>query len=218
METLKAESRADRCLVEVREMILTGQLLPGEKVHQSDLAEQLKVSRIPLREALSTLHAEGILTHKANTGYRIARFSSKDLSEIYLMRRLLETALLQSIPLSPTAADQLEEINELMRATDPSVTPDVYQRLNHEFHFLLFEISPLRLVRKEVERLWYRSGFYRLLYLHEARTQLQVEADHEQIIRAVRENDVETLIIATDAHRQVTESLLLERLGRSRMQ
>jgi DNA-binding GntR family transcriptional regulator len=186
-------------------------------VHQSELAERLNVSRIPLREALSTLNAEGVLTHKANTGYRVARFSSEDLSEIYLMRRLLETALLQSIVLTADAADELQEANDRLRQVNPAIDPDLYQRLNHEFHFRLFDRSPFRLVREEVERLWYRSGFYRSLYLHEAGTQLQVDDDHEQIIRAVRENNVKALIAAMDAHRSGTENLVIERLGRSRM-
>ncbi|HVW39983.1 MAG TPA: GntR family transcriptional regulator [Amycolatopsis sp.] len=198
-------------------MIVSGQLLPGEKVHQAELAEQLNVSRIPLREALSTLQAEGVLVHKPNTGYRVARFSSDDLVEIYLMRRLLETELMRSADLSLIDVDDLARLNDLIKTIDPSENSDEYQRVNEEFHYKLFECSPLRLVREEVSRLWYMSNFYRSFYLHEAPTSLRVVEDHDRIIDAVRRRDLDALISAADEHRAGTERLVVSRLGRSRM-
>lgn len=212
----EAKSSVEKCLFEVRNMIMNGELLPGEKVHQVDLAQRLDVSRIPLREALSTLAAEGILTHRRNSGYQVARFSSNDLSEIYLMRRLLETELMRTATLGPDLAKELTVVNEQIRVTDPSTHPNLYQDLNQRFHFLIFERSPLRLVQEDVARLWYRSSFYRSLYLHEATTALRVVTEHEAIIEAVRADDVETLIALSDDHREGTEQLATQRLGRSR--
>jgi DNA-binding GntR family transcriptional regulator len=202
-------------LADIRQMILTGELLPGQKVHQADLAAQLNVSRIPVREALSTLQAEGVLVHKPNTGFTVARFSSEDLSEIYLMRRLLETALLESIDLTQVDADELERINANLEEIPPSESPTDYQAANHRFHFRLFDYSPLLLVRSEVARHWYKSEFYRSLYLHEAAS-LHVHTDHERIIAAIRANDRKALIQASDEHRETTEQLIVRRLGRSR--
>ncbi|MCW2748785.1 MAG: GntR family transcriptional regulator [Nocardioidaceae bacterium] len=205
-----------RCLAQIRQMILSGELLPGQKVHQGELAEQLNLSRIPVREALSTLQAEGVLVHKPNTGFTVARFNSEDLSEIYLMRRLLETELLRSIDLTKVDADELFQINCEMGEIPPSESPEEYQKSNGQFHFRLFEYSPLPLVRNEVSRLWYMSGFYRSLYLYEVEASKQVYVDHERIIKAVRENDIEELIRASDEHRSSTERLVIQRLGRSR--
>jgi DNA-binding GntR family transcriptional regulator len=211
------ETSVTRCLGALRKLILSGTLLPGEKVHQSELAEQLNVSRIPLREALSTLAAEGVLDYKPNTGYRVSRFSSDDLSEIYLMRRLLETEILSTVDLSEVDVDELVELNDELRRTDPAEDQDRYQRLNSRFHFRLFEYSPLRLIRDEVSRLWYMSSFYRSLYLHEVQSSLHVVSDHERIIQAVRAGDVKELVRASDEHRQGTENLVVRRLGRSRL-
>jgi DNA-binding GntR family transcriptional regulator len=211
------ETSVTRCLAGIRQLILSGTLLPGEKVHQSEIADLLHVSRIPLREALSTLAAEGVLDYKPNTGYRVSRFSSDDLSEIYLMRRLLETEILSSVDLSGVDVEELVQLNEELRRTDPAEEQDRYQELNSQFHFRLFEYSPLRLIRDEVSRLWYMSSFYRSLYLHEVQSSLHVVADHERIIKAVREADVRELIRASDDHRQGTENLVVRRLGRSRL-
>jgi DNA-binding GntR family transcriptional regulator len=185
-------------------------------VHQSELAEQLDVSRIPLREALSTLAAEGVLDYKPNTGYRVSRFSSDDLSEIYLMRRLLETEILRTVDLSAVDIAALVRLNDELRQTDPDEEQDRFQELNSRFHFALFEHSPLRLIREEVSRLWYMSSFYRSLYLHEIRSSDDIVAGHEQIIEAVRDRDVRQLVRISDEHRQGTENIAVRRLGPTR--
>lgn len=193
-------------------MILLGELLPGERVHQYDLAEKLETSRIPLREALSTLSAEGILTHRHNSGYQVARFMTTDLAEIYLMRRLLENELYRTATLGPAVADAMQALNDQLRTIEPRDDLERYQRLNKAFHFVPFDTSPLRLVREEVARLWYRSHFYRSLFLHEAQSATSVFADHERMISAVRDDDLERLLAAGDEHRHITEVSLTGRL------
>jgi DNA-binding GntR family transcriptional regulator len=211
-----ASTGVERCLIQIRQMILNGQLLPGQKLHQADLAAQLNVSRIPVREALSTLQAEGVLHHRANTGFVVARFSGEDLAELYLMRRLLETELMRTADLTTVDPVELEKIDRQLATIPPAERPDEYQETNRRFHFAILESSPLALVRQEVERLWYKSSFYRSLYLSEANVSLHVHEDHLEIIKAVRANDLEALIYASDAHRDATEDLIIRRLGRSR--
>jgi DNA-binding GntR family transcriptional regulator len=209
-------SGVERCLGLIREMVLSGDLLPGQKVHQGELAEQLNVSRIPVREALATLQAEGILVHKPNTGFTVARFNGEDLSEIYLMRRLLETEVIKSVDLAAVDLIQMTTLSEQMRAMSAAESRDEYQRLNRDFHFAIFDCSPLELVRQEISRLWYMSGFYRALHLYEAETFAHLQDEHERIIDAVRVGSVEQLIEMCDQHRSGTERLVVRRLGRSR--
>ncbi|OYD66682.1 DNA-binding GntR family transcriptional regulator [Rhodococcus sp. OK302] len=214
--TVKEPTGAQRCLQQIRQMIVSGELLPGQKVHQAELAERLDVSRIPVREALSTLQAEGVLEHKSNTGYTVTRFSSEDLAELYLMRRLLETEILASIDLSSVDVAELERIQEQVDNAEPSEQGPEFLEVNHRFHFRLFEYSPLRRVLQEVERLWYLSDFYRALYVHEKSSRQKVSDDHERILQAVRNQDSVELIRASDEHRSATEVLVASRLGRSR--
>jgi len=203
-----------RCLQRIRRMILDGELLPGQKVHQAELAAELKLSRIPVREALSTLQAEGVLVYRPNSGFSVARFNSDDLAEIYLLRRLMETELLRSIDLGSVDVDELVALNRRLAETSPSERTDEYQQINVEFHFLLFDLSPLEFIRREVQRLWYKSAFYRALYLYEDDIPLHVVEDHERIIAAVRAGDVEELVRASDDHRGTTATAMARRLGR----
>src|SRR5687767_5679974 len=81
----------------IRNMILSGELLPGQPLRQVQLAERLGVSRVPVREALTTLVADGAVVHTPNTGYAVARFNLAELREIFLMRELLEDELLRRV-------------------------------------------------------------------------------------------------------------------------
>lgn len=200
-------TEVERCVREVRAMLFSGELSPGQKVHQADVASRLSVSRVPVREALSRLHADGLLEHRSNAGFTVARFDREDLSEIYLMRRLLETQLLRTLPLEGVDIPLLEELNRELRRVSPQDAPDVYQDINLRFHFTIFAASPLKLVRQEVERLWNMSAYYRSARLLMAGDAARLYAEHEDIIEAVRAGAVETLVRATDRHRSGTEHI-----------
>ena len=215
-KTTPTATGVQRCLTQIRQMIISRELLPGQKVHQGEIAAQLNVSRIPVREALSTLQAEGVLDYKPNTGFTVARFSGEDLAEIYLMRRLLETELVRTIDLTTVDIDELQRLDDHLRTLSSSSDPDEWQQTNLDFHFLIFDQSPLKLVREEIRRLWYMSSFYRSLYIQEVESQLRVHDDHKRIIEAVKAHDNEALIKASDDHRGSTEHLVTQRLGWSR--
>ncbi|HEX4251354.1 MAG TPA: GntR family transcriptional regulator, partial [Pseudonocardia sp.] len=87
-------SLAEQAVMAVRELIHDGQLLPGQPIRQVAIAERLGMSRVPLREALQNLQAEGLVRPSATGGFVVTRLSSTELAEFYLMRRLLETELL----------------------------------------------------------------------------------------------------------------------------
>ena len=148
---------------QIRDLIVSGQFLPGEKIRQVELSNQVGVSRSPLREALRTLESEGIVRYETNRGYVVSRLNADDLTQIYRMRELLENELLVTIH-KPTARElqRLEKHNkELSQAIDAHSITDML-RSNREFHFAIFDLSPLTLVRRETLRLWQLSEGYRV--------------------------------------------------------
>lgn len=206
-----------RSLESIRQMILSGELLPGEQVRQVQLAERLGTSRIPVREALTTLQAEGVVTYTPHAGYTVARFDSKNLSEIYLMRRVLEAELLRSVDLARADVDLLVDLNVRLAGVGGDEVLWERKKVNRRFHFHLLELSPLDLVRAEVARLWNMSEFYRSLYAYEEDTHRRIVTEHERIIEAVRARDNEELVRASDDHRTAAERLLVGRLGPRRV-
>jgi DNA-binding GntR family transcriptional regulator len=209
-------SSAVRCAAAVRTMILTGELLPGEKLRQEDLAARLEMSRIPVREALSTLESEGVIVHRPNMGYAVARFSSEDLDEIYLMRRLLEAEVLRSVDLAEVDVGEFEELNAALAQIPIDGQREEFDHTNERFHFRLFEYSPMLRVREEIARLWRLSTFYRSLSWNGPGSQARVLAEHDRIIEALRAQDRVAVIAACDDHRSGTQDLVVGRVSRHR--
>src|ERR1700748_2464568 len=147
---------------QLRGLIIDRVLLPGEKIRQVDLAERLGVSRSPLREALRTLESEGLVAYENNRGYVVARLGDGDLSQIYRMRELLEDELLGSVQRpSDQVLRELRELNDKMMAAIDARDVAQVLRYNREFHFMIFDLSPMTQIRKEVARLWQMSDISR---------------------------------------------------------
>jgi len=85
-----SSTRLDSVLEQLRRAILTGEIAPGERLLQVDLARRYGVSRIPLREALRSLHAEGLVVIEPNRGTICRPLEPKDLSDLYAVRTALE--------------------------------------------------------------------------------------------------------------------------------
>jgi DNA-binding GntR family transcriptional regulator len=148
----------------LREAILQGDLSPGEQIRQAEWAERLGTSRIPVREALKALAAEGLLSHDHNRGYFVIRFGADEMAQIYLMRRLLETELLRSLlDPPPDALATLQRIGGAAARAKMGDDFELWNQLEHDFHSHLYALSSMNLVRAEFERLWWLSNIYRRL-------------------------------------------------------
>lgn len=202
-----------RCVESIRHMILTGELLPGETLRQENLAERLQVSRVPVREALISLQAEGVVTYAARVGYAVARFRSEELGEIYLMRSLLERELLKNIDMNTVDTAVLDSLNDALAElddTDSSLWE--HKRLNREFHFTLFRLAGMPTVLTEVERLWNLSEFYRSLNAYEPDHRRQIVDEHRRIIAAIKSGNRDLLLSQIDVHRAGTLNAINRRL------
>jgi DNA-binding GntR family transcriptional regulator len=208
-----ASSSVERCVSAIRGMVLTGVLLPGEKLNQLELATQLEVSRVPVREALTRLQSDGFVVYRANTGWTVSRFNSDELAQLYLMRQLMETELLRTVDLGAVDVERMRELLERMQHISPVESPEEYQQVNMDFHFAVFDTSPLRLVREEARRLWFMSAFYRSLYIHAPETSRRLHNEHERMIAAVKARNVARLIQISDQHRAGTQRMIEQRLG-----
>ncbi len=148
----------------LRNAIVQGELSPGEQIRQARWAERLGISRIPVREALKSLAAEGLLSHDHNRGYFVTRFGPHEMAQVYLMRRLLESELLRT--LARPEPETLARLRDLAAAAARAKVGDDFEEWNeleHRFHSELYALSPLNLVRDEFERLWLLSNIYRHL-------------------------------------------------------
>jgi DNA-binding GntR family transcriptional regulator len=182
-------------------------LLPGQPIRQVLMAERLGVSRLPIREALRHLTAEGLVEHEHNVGYTVARLQQSDFDQIYLMRAALEPEVLRSLPPFPAdAVAEVARVGDLV--VEAAERGDVLaMRLhNHTFHFLIFERSPLNLVVAEVRRLWTLAMPYHAAYLYDPAARARVVAEHDRMIEALARHDNERLVALMNEHRRGGET------------
>ncbi len=132
----------------LREVILRGELHPGEKLHQNRLAEQLGVSRTPLRTALAALANSGLVVYESNCGYRVREFSPEQIRGAFIVRAELEAlACMLAAPnmteaLSKQLFDLVAEGDRLLadgHLLEESHAP--YREMNVRFHKLIQTIA-----------------------------------------------------------------------------
>jgi DNA-binding GntR family transcriptional regulator len=206
-----------RAVESVRELILRRRLWPGQQLRQEEIAAVLGMSKSPVREALKTLQADGLIDHAPNRGYFVPHVTVAGLKQIYAMRRLLESEVLASLPApAPETLAGLRRTNDLIAKLPPRASHYEILSANRSFHFELLAVSPLGLIVREVERLWQISDTYRALLGDDffADEHARIVADHTAMIDALEQNDHKRLIEITDQHRAASEVYLLERLER----
>jgi DNA-binding GntR family transcriptional regulator len=207
-EPVRREAKAmEQTLTRLRSLIVAGELSPGEQIRQQEMADQMGVSRVPLREALNVLAHQGLLLHRPHQGYFVAKRAPSELAQIRRMLQLLEDELLQSIEWPGDAVlKSLKKLNQEMRkcvnATD--WTPLV--RKNREFHFQIFELSPHRIILKELERLWGLADPFIALRMAAPDARAKTVEEHDQIIRALERRERKLCMTAMEQHRASTST------------
>jgi DNA-binding GntR family transcriptional regulator len=153
--------------------------------------------------ALRSLESEGVVTYEANRGYVIDRLGEEDLAQILPVRGLLEADLLRTIERpGPEVLSRLKALNDAMIAAIEARDVAGILRANREFHFVIFELSPLNQLRHDVERLWQPSegtapnggGGY-------STPRTRINAEHKSIIAALRKFDLDRLVELSETHR-----------------
>ncbi len=151
---------ADSAATAIREMILSGQFMPGERLHQDHLAETLGVSRTPLRTALARLAQDGLIDYEPNRGYRIRRFLVSDIREAFAVRANLEGLACRLAAEAGLSRGDLARLEELVAEGDqilsagklqPDMLPD-YRAMNVEFHETIIAAAGNRWIARFVQQ------------------------------------------------------------------
>jgi DNA-binding GntR family transcriptional regulator len=186
---------------ELRDAILAGEYAPGTRIRQEDLADRHGASRLPVREALRMLEAEGLLTLVANTGAWVTRLTLADCEELYRIRERIEPLLLSySVPsLAPAAIDRLADLADAMESAD-----DVEQflALDRDFHLGSYAAADTAVLGDLVLGLWNRTQHYRRAFTRVFRSagERSVHHDHQLLVAAFRRGDIEEAERTLAAH------------------
>jgi DNA-binding GntR family transcriptional regulator len=111
---LRRQSSADQVAARIRRAIITGELRPGERLRQDDIADEFGVSRIPVREALIALDGEGWVRLESNRGARVTGLEKRDIADHYELRGLV-FGLVASRAAELAKPDDCKELTRLLR-------------------------------------------------------------------------------------------------------
>jgi DNA-binding GntR family transcriptional regulator len=191
----------------LREAIFRGILAEGEALYQSQLAERLSVSPIPLREALRLLETEGLVDFRGRRGAVVKGLSAEGVQEIYEMMISLETGLLR-IAFPSITPEVIEALGRLLDEMDALSDCEALRARNSEFHDSIcrpanrpLTLDRIAVLRRQVDR---RIRVHMESILGHSREQ------HYRIFDAIRAKDLTEAVTALTCHLQsVSENLRL---------
>jgi DNA-binding GntR family transcriptional regulator len=179
-----------RIAEQLRQAILAGDIAPGEHIRQQEIAARFGVSRLPVREALRILEAEGLTEHETNKGARVCRLDMQELQVVYQIRERLEPlALIQSMP-NLDAAD-LAALRAGHDAICANSDLNAFLALDREFHLRSYAGAPTRQITTMVTRLWNSTQHYRRAFVHLYGPDRMwvVNAEHALLLDAIERGD-----------------------------
>lgn len=180
----------------LRRAILAGEIAPGEWIRQEEVAERLGSSRLPVREALRILEAEGLTEHERHKGARVPSLTMHEVDVVYRMREQLEQlAISESIP-HLTSADvrhlaELQGRIEALPKGDDAAVAD-FLELDREFHLSSYTGCTIDQLTSSVTRLWNSTAHYRRAFvtLTGPGRRWVINAEHRLLLDAISRRDV----------------------------
>ncbi|HEY4279730.1 MAG TPA: GntR family transcriptional regulator [Conexibacter sp.] len=195
----------------LRAAINSGQLEDGAVLNQVELAEHFGVSRVPVREAIRRLEAEGLIEAAAHRRAVVRGLSLDRIAEVYELRVLLEGHLTASAT-DRIDRDRLEQLATLNRAMRDERDHTRWLELNARFHTMLYEPADKPTALELVETLRQRGERYVQMWSSGRGLErtAQVTREHAAILRAVRARDREGARDATMMHIERTRDAVLQ--------
>ena len=198
---LQRDTLPMQVLNKLMDWIMDGKLKMGEKLNTEELARQLGVSRMPIREALKSLEKMGLAESIPYVGVKLVSLEQEDVLQIYLMRQLLEP-LAAGEACKKITEEQIHELEEIHKEYIPIVEADEIDAKklylhNRKFHFAIYSISEMDRVCAMIESLWDTLSFFKLIYgrdvIKNTNGAKNMIAEHQGYIDALKDRDAERL-------------------------
>jgi phosphonate utilization transcriptional regulator len=192
IDLLQQNSLAMLVQRELERRILGGELRPGSKLNEADIANGLGVSRGPVREAFRALDQSGLVRTEKNRGVFVRQVSLEEANDIYEVRAALE-GLIGRLAAKRIRPEQLEKIRAVvkrMHAAGRSLDAEAYYALNVEFHDRLAAAAGNRTLHDKYRRIVNELDLYRRETLLRGAENIPLSTrDHEAIVNAVAKGD-----------------------------
>jgi DNA-binding GntR family transcriptional regulator len=181
----------EKILETIRDAILKGNMKPGERVSEPELAERFGISRTPIREAFRQLESEGYLEVIPRKGAVVASLTERDVEEFYAIKIILEgfAAKMAAEKLTAKDIERLEGINDRLRQIAAEGDVKTFFRVHNEFHEVFIKAAGNERLYEMINQLVMRFKRLRLASLSQpGRMEISVE-EHRNMIQAFKNHD-----------------------------
>lgn len=193
---------------EIRRRILDRELAPGTRLVERALADDLEVSRVPVREALKELVRDGLAEERGRSGLQVTELTRDDVAEILELRSVLDGLVFRRLA-TRLDDDGVAQIEDLLARTQSAIDAGRHSDavlLNTQFHSVLCDLAGSRNLQAVMNVLDPRMGW--LLTQHE--DVVEVLRQHHEIFDAVRAGDMERIDLLAANHLNSSTSMMLD--------
>jgi len=201
--TIVYKTRTQLVVETLREKILSGEIKAGEPLRQAALAEELNVSRIPVREALLQLEAEGLVSFEPHKGATATELNADQVEELFDLRAMLECDLLaSSLPLlsEEKLAQATDILSKLDRALGKENAANTWSELNSSYHNCLYSAANRPQTQDLVNTLNKNADRYIRMHLLWAGGISKAGPEHNQLLAYCKAGDVDKAVAILKQH------------------
>ena len=214
------DSSVEMAYKAIRQRILDNVYPAGHRALEQEYADELRLSRTPVREALLKLAGEGLVEVIPRHGTRVLPVSTEDMREIYQMLTALEPMAAELVANKKLPAADLKPLIEASRDMSAALKADkldAWAEADERYHRLLIALAGNRLLAEAVQGLWDRAHRARMVTLRLRPKPMHSTAEHNAIVEAIRGGDAKQAASLYRAHRERGSSELLAILDRARI-
>ena len=199
----------------LREAIITGELKSGERLMEIKLANEMGVSRTPVREAIRKLEQEGLVILTARKGAEVAPINARDLKEVLEIRKALEGLACQMACENAQESDieMLEQTNNDISEKISDGDNEQIARLDVKFHDQICKLSGNTQLVGLLGRLKEHLYRYRLEYITDLKNKNVITEEHEKIIQDMKKKNAKAVRKDIEHHIEIQEKYILNSLN-----
>jgi DNA-binding GntR family transcriptional regulator len=194
----RAKSLQEQTYLALRASILSGEILPGEKLVETQLAKKLQVSRTPIREAIRQLQRENLLTADLNGGVKVMVISAIDAEQLYDCRIALEELAVKEACNHATKA-QIQKINKWLNKAEqllesgfaPEKSAEMLE-IDYQFHLAIVESSGNKWLIYLLDQVFDKMKLLRVQTTKHNPKVLEIRYEHRQVYEAILQKKAET--------------------------
>lgn len=214
----RSQSLQEQAYQAIRAAILSGELPPGQRLIETQLAQKLQVSRTPIREALRQLQNEDLAVLEAHNVLTVATFSARDARHLYDCRIVLEQLAVSEACIQGSDAQMqgfleiVVESEKLAEGKASQLTSFQLLDADYRFHRHIAEMSGNLWLRSLLDRVFDKMLVLRIQTTESNRQVLDVGSEHRQIYTPISQRNVEAAVNAMTAHLNAAKARVIEEL------